>query len=140
MQKIISLAFILYTASLYSQDIHGSIVCASSSIASPFTVGEIYIEGSTGLLGTYSFISNQSVSVVDIDEMDEYLVWPNPACSSFSITQKRGKAIASIKVMDAMARTVASYTDAAENDISALPTGTYFLWVNGKVIVKLIKE
>lgn len=120
----------------------GSVSSSSQSNNSPFSVGEIFVEGNlSGYIGVFSFIVGNSLltSSVDINIDDDFTIIPNPTNGSFEI-KTRGRSIKDINLIDVSGRTIKSFHLEGQGDISDLSPGLYFLQINHKNTFKIIKN
>ncbi len=120
----------------------GAISSGSISKNSPFSVGEVFIEGQlSGQLGVYSFLLATSL-LTDSEDLileDQYSIFPNPTLGSFEI-KSTGVIIKNIMVMDGNGKLVRTISNAVQNDISDLVPGMYFININQKQVFKIIKK
>lgn len=138
------LAFLLFLClhcySFCQQTFYSNVSSASFSNQYSFSIGEIYIEGSSGLLGSYSFISNYKVDVKDLNEKDQFIVVPNPVVNSFQIKTNGSSKIQSVVIFNENGQQIGRLNASENTDISHYPTGTYFVKINGTNAIKLIKN
>lgn len=141
MKYIYILSLILVGHLLSAQQL-GSISSASISNRAPFSVGEIYVEGSlSGYVGVFSFLvgSNLLSSSVDLDMADDFSIVPNPTNGRFEI-KTAGSRINNIQVINASGSVIKSFPNVVQGDISDLSPGLYFLQINHKNAFKIIKN
>jgi hypothetical protein len=114
----------------------GALVTASNSGKQLFTVGDIFIQGNTGVLGSLNYISSVKLDVSDLDIEDDFVVYPNPTIDFFEIKNKGIQEIKSIHVVDIKG----SKMNIQNNDVTQLLPGVYFIQINDKKVIKLIKN
>lgn len=119
----------------------GSISSASLSNSGAFAVGELYLEGQVnGNIGVYAYLIKNGLlsSLNDMDESDNYTIFPNPTEGSFEIRSGQ-KSITDIKVIDGFGRIIKVLSPQNIGDISDLPHGVYYLQLNNTKAFKIIK-
>jgi hypothetical protein len=119
---------------------NGGVCTTSMAKTSSFTVGDIYIEGNTGILGSYFIDTNNLVRVSDINEKDEITIFPNPTGDIFKITSKNSTFVMSVEIYDNSARIIKNLTKGETYEVSTLPDGIYYVVINGNKAIKLIKQ
>jgi hypothetical protein len=129
----------LFSFAFGQQQILTSISAASLSNQYPFSVGDIYIEGSSGFLGSYAFLSNYKVDVKDLNEKDQFYVVPNPMDNTFQIKVNGKSKIISLTIINESGQTMAHSIQSELTDISHFLPGIYFVKINDSNIIKFIK-
>jgi hypothetical protein len=114
----------------------GAIVSASNSGKQLFTVGDIFIQGNTGVLGSLNYISNLKVDVQDLDYEDNFILFPNPTTNYFEIKNRGNEEIKSLNLVNING----SKINLQNNDVTQLAPGVYFIQINEKKVIKLVKN
>ena len=130
--------FSFYLIVCHSQNA-GKILSATLSSESPYTLGDIYINGSTGNIGIIYTISGNSVSIQDVNEGDNYKIFPNPVTDEFYIKNINAIDITNIDIIDENGRIVANWTPTHKYDVGHLLPGIYYVVINRTKAFKLIK-
>lgn len=108
----------------------GKILSATLSSESPYTLGDTYINGSTGNIGIIYTISGNSVSVQDVNEQDNYKIFPNPVTNEYYINNINAIGITNIDIVDENGRIVANWTSSQKYDVGSLLPGIYYFLIN----------
>lgn len=120
----------------------GSVSSASNVGQSPFSVGEIYVEGTlSGFVGVYSFLVGNDLltSAVDLDLFDDFTIMPNPTDGMIAIRSEKSH-IKNLQLFDVSGRLVKAAPLQNAYDLTDLLPGIYFLQINHKNTFKIIKK
>jgi hypothetical protein len=115
--------------------VNGRIYPSSVSGKQIFSVGDIHIENKSGLLTSVVFISNSSVTVKDLNEKDDFFIYPNPVSSTFQIKVNNDSYIKSVHVIDSKG----NKSVLSNFDLTSFSPGHYHIIINEKISFKLIK-
>lgn len=139
MKTFLLLLCIQISSLLMGQSTQGSIVFAANAGKSPFTLGEIFVDSQSGLMGTISFLINTSVELIDENTEDHFLVFPNPTKGNFTIKTPLDYDVKSLAIIDTKGKTI-FLQDEKEYDLSNILPGIYVLWINNEKALKIIKK
>ena len=125
-------------ANAFSQSI-GTISSASMAGKNSFTVGDIFVSGETGGLGSLITITGKLIGVDDVNTNDDFIIFPNPFYTEFSIENKNHTKIQTIKILDASGKSIDNLQQATTYDGSKLVAGIYYIVIDKSKAIKLIK-
>lgn len=145
--KILFGLTIIWANSHAQNNIGGTNSSASSNGKNPYTIGEIFVSGTTpnqnssGTIGAYSAILLKTTNgILSVEEKD-FEVYPNPAKNELNIKFKNSQSKNDVQLFDLSGKQVT--TQKIENnqiDLSDLASGIYILKLNEQTTFKITKE
>jgi hypothetical protein len=126
----------------YAQNDSVELNVLSSSTANDnvvYTLGDIYIDDTSGTLGGYAFQLFYEGSVsVDATLDSKVEIFPNPASNHLTITSE--EVIKTIKILDVYGREVLLSYRGDDVDLSGIDVGIYIIVINNRSAFKITKQ
>jgi hypothetical protein len=126
----------------YAQDNNVELNVLSSSISTDnvvYTLGDIYIDDTSGTLGGYAFQLFYEGSVsVDATLDSKIEIFPNPVDNHLTITSE--EVIKTIKILDVHGREVLLSYRGDDVDLSGIDVGIYIIVINNRSAFKITKQ
>jgi hypothetical protein len=141
MKYIFLLIIFSFSKTFYAQ--FGSAMSVNSSSSTGkniYTIGEIFVGSHSGIISIYNFISPSTISAEDIDYFDKINVYPNPTTGGFTISKNSGHPISKISLIDINGKYLYLNSQDRSQDISQLPDGIYFISIDDKKVIKILKQ
>jgi uncharacterized protein YjdB len=114
---------------------------SSTGVATGISGGTTTITFSNGCISTTTLTVLLPSGIPFYSNLNENVVYPNPATTSLNITSP--EKIASIAITNLIGQTLFSnsyHDNEVQVDVSGLPTGVYFIRINGAEVRKFMKE